>query len=114
MRISVNYDNGAIFQHFGRTAFFKLYDVENGAVVRETLLPAAGEGHGALAAQLAQNHVDVAICGGLGTGMLNALQSAGITVCANVTGSADDAVKAYLAGSLRYSQETHGCHCHHA
>ncbi len=29
MRILVNYDNGQIFQHFGRTEMFKIYDVED-------------------------------------------------------------------------------------
>ena len=33
MRIAVTYANGEIFQHFGRTEQFKVYDVENGAVV---------------------------------------------------------------------------------
>ena len=28
MRIAVTYDNGNIFQHFGHTAQFKIYDIE--------------------------------------------------------------------------------------
>lgn len=32
MRIAVPYENGSIFQHFGRTAAFKLYDAEDGEV----------------------------------------------------------------------------------
>ena len=113
MRISVNYDNGQIFQHFGRTEMFKLYDVEDGKVVAEQMLPGAEEGHSALAEQLKNNHVDVAICGGLGMGMLNALEAAGIEVCANVTGNADEAVQAYLAGKLQYSKDAHACSGHH-
>lgn len=112
MRISVTYENGQVFQHFGRTIMFKIYDVENGTVVSSHLLPAVGEGHSALSVQLAQNNVNVAICGGLGMGMLNALQNAGIKVCANVTGSADEAVQKYLDGTLVYSLEAHGCGCH--
>ena len=36
MRIAVTYDNGQIFQHFGHSSQFKVYDVEDGriAVVR--------------------------------------------------------------------------------
>lgn len=30
MRIAVTYENGQIFQHFGRTAQFKVYDVQDG------------------------------------------------------------------------------------
>ena len=33
MKIAVNYDNGNIFQHFGSTKQFKLYEVENQKVV---------------------------------------------------------------------------------
>lgn len=113
MRISVNYDNGQIFQHFGRTEMFKLYDVEDGKVVKTEMLPGAAEGHGALSQQLKANHVDIAICGGLGMGMLNALEALGITVCANVSGDADEAVQAYLAGNLQYSNQAHACGGHH-
>ena len=113
MRISVNYDKGQIFQHFGRTEMFKLYDVEDGKVVKVEMLPGVAEGHGALSQQLKENHVNVAICGGLGMGMLNALEAAGIEVCANVTGDADEAVQAYLAGKLQYSKDAHNCGGHH-
>ena len=33
MRIAVTYDNGKIFQHFGRTEFFKVYEVEDNQVI---------------------------------------------------------------------------------
>ena len=29
MKIAVTYDNGNIFQHFGRTEFFKVYEIED-------------------------------------------------------------------------------------
>ena len=32
MRIAVTYDNGDIFQHFGHSEQFKLYDVEDGKI----------------------------------------------------------------------------------
>ena len=113
MRISVNEENGQIFQHFGRTKQFRIYDVENGQIVRSSVLTADEAGHGALAKQLVENHVDVAICGGLGMGMLNALKQAGIQVCGNVTGSVEDAMKAYLNGTLVYSEQAHACSGHH-
>lgn len=70
MRIAVTYDkeNGQIFQHFGHTEQFKLYQVENGRVVSSVTLPTNGTGHGALAALLAQMKADVLICGGIGGG----------------------------------------------
>ena len=34
MRIAVTYENGEIFQHFGHTEQFKLYDAEDGKIVQ--------------------------------------------------------------------------------
>ena len=33
MKIAVTYDNGEIFQHFGKTESFKVYEVEDNKVV---------------------------------------------------------------------------------
>ena len=45
MRIAIPYEQGEIFQHFGHTEQFKLYDVENGAIVREQIVDTNGSGH---------------------------------------------------------------------
>ena len=34
MKIAVTYENGQVFQHFGHTQQFKIYDVENVVKVR--------------------------------------------------------------------------------
>ena len=49
MKIAVTYENGNIFQHFGRTENFKVYDVENNQVVSSEVMGSNGTGHGALA-----------------------------------------------------------------
>ena len=38
MRIAVTYQNGEIFQHFGHSEQFKLYDVEDGTIVQEQVI----------------------------------------------------------------------------
>ena len=100
MRIAVTYDNGEIFQHFGHTESFKLYDVEDDDVLSSEVFATNGSGHDALAGLLEEHDIDVLICGGLGDGAMNALTSAGIEVVAGVDGSADKAVKAYIKGEL--------------
>lgn len=65
MRIAVPYENGNIFQHFGRSEAFKFYDVADGAVTAAAVVSTNGSGHGALAGFLVANHADVVICGGL-------------------------------------------------
>ena len=59
MKIGVTYENGQIFQHFGHTAQFKIYDVEDGKVVASEVVDTNGSGHGALAGFLLENQVDV-------------------------------------------------------
>lgn len=100
MKIATTYENGNIFQHFGRTEYFKVYEVEDGAIVSSEVIGSDGIGHGALAGLLANHDIQVLICGGLGGGALNALTNAGIEVCAGASGNADEAVAAYLRGEL--------------
>ena len=97
MRIAVTYENGQIFQHFGRTEQFKLYDVADGRVINEQVVGTEGAGHGALAGFLKNAQADVLICGGIGGGAQMAMQEAGITLYGGNMGSADDAVASFLA-----------------
>ena len=68
MRIAVTYENGQIFQHFGRTEQFKVYDVQDGTVVSSEVVGTNGSGHGALAGVLTALKADALICGGIGGG----------------------------------------------
>ena len=78
MKIATTYDNGNIFQHFGRTEYFKVYEVEDNKIIDSRVIGSDGVGHGALAGLLADQDIKVLICGGLGGGALNALRNAGI------------------------------------
>ena len=109
MKIAVTYDNGNIFQHFGRTEQFKVYEVEDNKIVSSEVIGSNGVGHGALAGLLADRSVDVLICGGLGGGAQAALAEAGVEVCAGAEGDADQAVEAYLKGELVST----GANCDH-
>ena len=114
MRIAVTYENGEIFQHFGHTEQFKLYDVEDGKIVSEQIVDTDGSGHGALAGFLKAAQADALICGGIGMGARNALAEAGITLYGGVTGSADAAAQALAQGSLQFDPDAkcdhHGHH----
>lgn len=109
MKIAVTYDNGNIFQHFGRTESFKVYEVEDNKVVSSKVIGSNGVGHGALAGLLSDQSVDVLICGGIGGGAQAALAEAGVELCAGAEGDADQAVEAYLKGELIST----GANCDH-
>ena len=103
MRIAVTYEGGEIFQHFGHTSQFKVYDVAEGKVIASEVIDTNGSGHGALAGLLSLIRADVLICGGIGGGAQMALAQAGIRLYGGVSGDADDAVAAYLAGQLEFN-----------
>ena len=109
MKIAVTYDNGEIFQHFGKTESFKVYEVEDNKVVSSEVIGSNGTGHGALAGLLAEQGVNVLICGGIGGGAQTALTEAGIELCAGAQGNTDQAVESYLKGELVSA----GANCDH-
>ncbi len=113
MKIAVTYEDGQIFQHFGHTSQFKLYDVADGKVVNSQVVDTNGSGHGALAGFLMQHGVTALICGGIGGGAQAALANVGITLYGGVSGSADQAVAALLSGNLGYDPDVHCNHHDH-
>lgn len=122
MKIAITYDNGQIFQHFGRTEKFKIYDVDNGEIKESCVVDTDGQGHGALAEFLRQKGVDALICGGIGGGARELLSQAGIKIYGGASGSCDEAANALLRGTLVYNpdvqcshhEEHHGGECGHS
>ena len=127
MKVAVTYENGEVFQHFGRIPQFKVYEIADGKVDSSEVIDTNGTGHGALAGFLKDLGAEVMICGGIGGGAIAAMAEAGIKVYAGASGSADD-VASYIAGTLpesgdvtcdHHDHEGHGDHdcghggCHH-
>ena len=113
MRTAVTYENGEVFQHFGHTEQFRLYDAENGRITGAQTVNTNGSGHGALAGFLQTAKVDALICGGIGMGARMALADAGIRLYAGVQGSADAAAKALAEGTLSYDPNARCDHHDH-
>ncbi|MDD2971099.1 MAG: NifB/NifX family molybdenum-iron cluster-binding protein [Lachnospiraceae bacterium] len=110
MKIAVTYENGQVFQHFGHTEQFKVYEAENGSIKSSKIVDTNGQGHGALAGFLQSEEITVLICGGIGGGARNALQEAGIELYPGASGDADAQVTSFLQGKLQYDPDTM---CHH-
>lgn len=113
MKIAVAYDkNENVFQHFGHTEQFKVYEIENEEIVSSKVLSADGEGHSALAQLLENENIDKLICGGIGGCAVSALGEAGIEIFAGISGNADEAVKSLLNGTLEQTTSPN-CNHHH-
>lgn len=119
MKLAVTYDpkNGEIFQHFGRTEYFKVYDLADGKVQKAEVCSTQGQGHGALVGVLRQLGAEAVICGGIGGGAQEGLKKAGIAFYGGCSGQADQAVEDFLADKLQYQEDIqcdhHGEHHHH-
>ena len=113
MKIAVTYENGEIFQHFGHTKQFKVYEVENGEIVKAEVMDSNGSGHGALAGLLSEAGIEVLICGGIGGGAQMALAEAGIKLYGGVSGNADEAVNALINRTLGYNPKVRCDHHDH-
>ena len=113
MKIAVTYENGQVFQHFGHTQNFKIYEAEDGKIISSEVVSTNGSGHGALAKMLKDLGVEVLICGGIGGGARMALFASYIELFGGVNGDADRAVEAYLAGNLSYDPDAKCDHHDH-
>lgn len=114
LRIAVTYENGQIFQHFGHTEAFKIYDIAEGKIAGFQVVSTMGSGHGALAGFLSANKVDTLICGGIGGGAQTALAQEGINLYGGVSGDADEAVNALLNGTLGFNPNVKCSHHDHS
>lgn len=113
MVIAVTYEDGQVFQHFGHSAAFKIYEAEDGEIRSSQVVDTNGSGHGALAGFLRERGVTHLICGGIGAGARTALAQAGIQLFPGVAGAADDAALALAKGTLRYDPDTACTHHDH-
>ena len=113
MKIAVPYSDGQVFQHFGKSEQFKIYDTIDDEIISSEIVDTSGSGHSALADFLKEKGAGVLICGGIGGGAQNALAQAGIRLFGGVSGNADEAVNALLAGNLGYDPDVHCNHHDH-
>lgn len=113
MKIAITCENNQVFQHFGHTPGFALFEIADGRIVSEKMLPSGSSGHGALATLLALEQVETLICGGIGGGAINALGNAGIKVIGGAAGNVREVAEAFAAGTLQVRADFHCNHHHH-
>ena len=113
MKIAVTCENNQVFQHFGHTPGFAVFEVKDGSICSEKMLSSGSSGHGALATLLALEQVEVLICGGIGGGAINALGNAGIKVVGGASGDVREVAQGYVDGTLQVKADFHCKHHHH-
>lgn len=112
MKIATTYENGRIFEHFGKCKSFKIYTIEDNKVESEEVISSDDKKHNELAMYLKLHGVDTLICGFIGQCAKDALSVANIQLCAGVSGSADEAVETFLKGKLVFDNTAKCEHGH--
>ena len=113
MKIAVTGADHQVFQHFGHTPGFAVFEVKDNVICSEKELSSGSSGHGALAMVLAMEQIEVLICGGIGGGAINALRDVGIKVVGGAAGDVREVAEAYVNGTLQVKADFHCNHHHH-
>lgn len=118
MKIAATFDasTNTIFQHFGKTQNFKIYEIVENKIIESKIIDNGGFGHHDLATYLKNMGVEILILGNRGQGAIDALNNAGIKQLAGITGNPDVAVQEFLSGTLKDNPDAkcnhHGEHEH--
>lgn len=119
--VAIAEDDGEIAQHLGKSKAIHLYQVEDGKILKESILPCTEKGHEYMLALLKENKVQVLICNGLGKPVVEVLEKDKVALYPALVGDVHEAILEYLDGSLpKVSTERlfhsccqeGGCHCH--
>ncbi|SET35872.1 Chromosome partitioning ATPase, Mrp family, contains Fe-S cluster [[Clostridium] polysaccharolyticum] len=119
LRIAVTTDDqDNVFQHFGSCEKFAIYEIQDGKLISKEYVASTGSGHDELSQMMADNKINVLICGGIGQGAMMALFQNGIQVVPGQTGDINVAVSTFLDGGIAVSSEStcqghseEGCGC---
>lgn len=112
MKIAIPTEGTNVSGHFGKCENFTIVEVENSEVKSNTVVSTLGNQHGLLPAFLVSHHVDVVIAGGMGDGARQNLISNNIQIISGISGNIEDAVKAYINGSLKSTDSGCSGHAH--
>ena len=116
MKVAVTYEKetGNVFQHFGKTQYFKIYQIEDGKIVSSQVVDNGGNGHHDIPPYLKSLGVETLILGNRGQGAIEAIAASGLKEVPGITGSADDAAELFAKGELKPNFEAkcdhHGEH----
>ena len=111
MKIGMPYDNGSVNKHFGKSEAFVILELAGDEVTAKEVISttALKHNHTGITGMLREKGVEVIIAGGIGSGMINALQAAGFPVISGIEGNVEAAAKSYVNGALAAGEAT--CNC---
>ena len=112
MKIAIATDNGNVSAHFGHCTGFTIYDIENNKASSSSFVPNPGHEPGFLPVFLSGLDVNLIIAGGMGERAQTLFSQNNIETVVGASGSVDEAISSYLAGSLESAGEYCTEHAH--
>lgn len=118
MKIAIPTCNGNVDNHFGHCDHYTVFTVDDNKNIIERERLESPQGCGCksnIASVMEQMGITLMLAGNMGMGAFNKLASHGIKVVRGCSGSIDDVLSAWLAGTLADSAEAcdhHDCPSH--
>ena len=100
MKIAIPYDRGRIDPHFGHCASMLVFDTDDEKILGKMTFPCQGSGHQYMSSVLKKLKVEVVLAGHMGKHAILALREGNIRAYVGLSGSPENAVIAFLEGSL--------------
>lgn len=120
-KIAIPTEGDIVNAHFGRSQAFTVFEIKNGQVLNEELIDTRGfeHQHAGIAQLLKSKDTETVICGGIGPGAIQGLESEGLEVLRGASGLVRDVAKAYANGTFigteavcDHSHDHHDMHKH--
>ena len=110
LKIAVASSGSDATEHFGHCELFLIFSICDKKIVSREAIPNPGHKPGFLPNYLADQGVNVIMSGGMGSSAIDLFNQHDIEVVTGVSGDAESAVNAYLAGDLKSTGSI--CHEH--
>ena len=95
--VTLDKDTNEVFQHFGETKNFFLYNTET---KEEKIVDNNGFSHHSLISYIISLNINVLICGGMGNHAFDLLNASNIKVYLGAKGNVKDVINKYLDNKL--------------
>lgn len=101
-RIAIPSSGDMVDAHFGRAQAFTVFDIEKNAAQKVETLSSIGleHQHAGLTSLFKQNGIEALVCGGIGGGMIENLNRAGLEVITGASGNIMKVAQNYAEGTL--------------
>ncbi len=114
MKLAIPTNNGKLWPHFGKATLMTIATIENNTLKGKETVETPPHNHNVLADFLHEKGVTDVVCGGIGSGAINALTAKGINIQSGAPELEIDAViQQYMDGTLECGDGTCTCHGEH-